>query len=200
MGAALAGACHWRIQPVSVRARVDHLRRRPRSAEEHHRQAGVRLIGARVDFSLSEEQQMLSDGAEKFLAAHYSFEQRRAVLSSPAGVSEQNWQTFAELGWLALPVPEDAGGLGGSFIDTTLIMEAMGRRLVLEPYATTVILAARVIAGSANENLRSSLLSQIAQGACRVALGHGGLARRYDMRNVRTRARIEPDGYVIDGV
>ena len=62
-----------------------------------------------MDFSLSEEQQMLSDGAEKFLAAHYSFEQRRALLSSKAGFSEQNWQTFAELGWLALPVPEDAG-------------------------------------------------------------------------------------------
>jgi alkylation response protein AidB-like acyl-CoA dehydrogenase len=153
-----------------------------------------------VDFSLSEEQQMLSDGAEKFLAAHYSFEQRRAVLSSPAGISEQTWQTFAELGWLALPVPEDVGGLGGSFIDTTLIMEAMGRRLVLEPYATTVILAARVIARSTNEEVRSSLLPEIAQGTCRIALAHGELASRYDMRNVRTRARLEPDGYVIDGV
>jgi alkylation response protein AidB-like acyl-CoA dehydrogenase len=153
-----------------------------------------------VDFSLSEEQQMLSDGAEKFLAAHYSFEQRRALLSSPAGFSEQNWQTFAELGWLALPVPEDAGGLGGSFIDTTLIMEAMGRRLVLEPYATTAILAARVIARSSNEELRSSLLPQIAQGTCRVALAHGELASRYDMRNVQTCARLEQDSYVMDGV
>jgi alkylation response protein AidB-like acyl-CoA dehydrogenase len=153
-----------------------------------------------VDFSLSEEQQMLSDGAEKFLAAHYSFEQRRALLSSKAGFSEQNWQTFAELGWLALPVPEDAGGLGGSFIDTTLIMEAMGRRLVLEPYATTAVLAARVIARSKNEELRSSLLPEIAQGTCRVALAHGELASRYDMRTVQTRARLEQDAYVIDGV
>jgi alkylation response protein AidB-like acyl-CoA dehydrogenase len=153
-----------------------------------------------VDFSLSEEQQMLSDGAEKFLAAHYSFEQRRALLSSPAGFSEHNWQMFAELGWLALPVPEDAGGLGGSFIDTTLIMEAMGRRLVLEPYATTAILAARVIARSPNEELRSSLLPEIAQGTCRVALAHGELASRYDMRHVQTCARLEQDGYVIDGV
>jgi alkylation response protein AidB-like acyl-CoA dehydrogenase len=153
-----------------------------------------------VDFSLSEEQQMLSDGAGKFLADHYSFEQRRALLMSPAGFSEQNWQTFAELGWLALPVPEDAGGLGGSFIDTTLIMEAMGRRLVLEPYATTAILAARVIAQSRNEQLRSSLLPEIAQGTCRVALAHGELASRYDTRMVQTCARLDEDGYVIDGV
>jgi alkylation response protein AidB-like acyl-CoA dehydrogenase len=153
-----------------------------------------------VDFSLSEEQQMLSDGAGKFLADHYSFEQRRALLMSPTGFSEQNWQTFAELGWLALPVPEDAGGLGGSFIDTTLIMEAMGRRLVLEPYATTAVLAARVIAQSRNEQLRSSLLPQIAQGTCRVALAHGELASRYDTRMVQTCARPDEDGYVIDGV
>jgi alkylation response protein AidB-like acyl-CoA dehydrogenase len=153
-----------------------------------------------VDFSLSEEQQMLSDGAERFLAAHYSFEQRRALLGSQAGFSERNWQTFAELGWLALPVPEDAGGLGGSFIDTTLIMEAMGRRLVLEPYATTAVLAARVIAQSRNEELRSSLLQEIAQGTCRVALAHGELASRYDLRAVQTCVRLEQDGYVIDGV
>jgi alkylation response protein AidB-like acyl-CoA dehydrogenase len=153
-----------------------------------------------MDFSLSEEQQMLSDGAEKFLAAHYSFEQRRALLSSEAGFSEQNWQTFAELGWLALPVPEDAGGLGGSFIDTTLILEAMGRRLVLEPYATTAVLATRVIAQSRNRELRSSLLSEIAQGTCRVALAHGELASRYDMRAVQTCARPEQNGYLMDGV
>jgi len=153
-----------------------------------------------VDFSLSEEQQMLSDGAEKFLAAHYSFEQRRALLGSKAGFSERNWQTFAELGWLALPVPEDAGGLGGSFIDTTLIMEAMGRRLVLEPYATTTVLAARVLARSSNEDLRSSSLAEIAQGTCRVALAHGEPGSRYDMRTVQTGARLEQDGYVIEGV
>src|SRR5260370_29950188 len=118
---------------------------------------------------------MLSDGAEKFLAAHYSFEQRRALLSSPAGFSEHNWQTFAELGWLALPVPEDAGGLGGTFIDTTLIMEAMGLGRVVEPYAPTAILAARVIAQTRNQELRSSLLPQIAHGARLVALAHGEL-------------------------
>jgi len=99
-----------------------------------------------------------------------------------------------------LPLPEDAGGLGGSFIDTTLIMEAMGRRLVLEPYATTVILAARVIAQSRNDELRSSLLPKIAEGTCRVALAHGELASRYDMRMIHARAQPDQDGYLVEGV
>lgn len=153
-----------------------------------------------MDFTLSEEQQILCDGAERYLAEHYSFEQRREVLSGAAGFSVATWQTFAELGWLALSLPEDVGGLGGSFIDTALIMEAMGRRLVLEPYATTAILGARLIDRSGNAALRAEVLPAIAQGSCRVALAHGEIASRYDLRAIETRARPGDAGYVIDGV
>jgi alkylation response protein AidB-like acyl-CoA dehydrogenase len=153
-----------------------------------------------VDFTLSEEQQILCDGAERYLSEHYSFEERRKVLSDEAGFSAVIWQTFAELGWLALSVPEDAGGLGGSFIDTALLMEAMGRRLVLEPYATTAILGARLIERSGNAAARAEVLPAIAQGQCRVALAHGELASRYDLRALQTRARPDDAGYVIDGV
>ena len=154
-----------------------------------------------MDFTLSEEQQILCDGAERYLSEHYSFEQRRHVLSHEAGFSAVTWQTFAELGWLALSVPEDAGGLGGSFLDTALIMEAMGRRLVLEPYATTAILAARLVDRAGNGAARAEILPAIAQGQCRVALAHGELASRYDLRAaLQTRARPTDAGYVIDGV
>ena len=153
-----------------------------------------------MDFSLSEEQQMLCEGAERYLAAHYSFEQRRALLSNVAGCSEGHWSMFAELGWLALAVPEDAGGLGGSFIDVALIMEAMGRRLVVEPYATTAILGARVIDRSGNVSIRSELLPAIAQGECKVALAHGEIASRYQSSGLGTLARTLEGDYVIDGV
>ena len=153
-----------------------------------------------MDFTLSEEQQILCDGAERYLSEHYSFEQRRHVLNDEAGFSAATWQTFAELGWLALGVPEDAGGLGGSFVDTALLMEAMGRRLVLEPYATTAILGARLIERSGNGAARAEVLPAIAQGQCRVALAHGELASRYDLRALQTRARPTDAGYVIDGV
>jgi alkylation response protein AidB-like acyl-CoA dehydrogenase len=154
-----------------------------------------------VDFTLSEEQQILCDGAERYLSEHYSFERRRHVLSHEAGFSAVTWQTFAELGWLALSLPEDAGGLGGSFLDTGLIMEAMGRRLVLEPYATTAILGARLIDQSGNATARAEVLPAIAQGQCRVALAHGELASRYDLgAALQTRARPTDAGYVIDGV
>ena len=153
-----------------------------------------------MDFSLSEEQQMLCEGAERYLAAHYSFEQRRALLSSVAGCSEGHWSMFAELGWLALAVPEDAGGLGGSFIDVALIMEAMGRRLVVEPYATTAVLGARVIDRSGNVAIRSELLPAIAQGECKVALAHGEIASRYQSSGLGTLARTLEGDYVVDGV
>jgi alkylation response protein AidB-like acyl-CoA dehydrogenase len=153
-----------------------------------------------VDFTLTEEQQILAEGAERYLAAQYTFEQRRTLLTSAAGCSDDHWKTFAELGWLALPVPEDAGGLGGSLIDSALITEAMGRRLVLEPYGTTAILAVRVIERSGNTEVRAEVLPAIAEGVCRVALAHGEIGSRYDTRTVQTRALRDSDGYVIDGV
>jgi alkylation response protein AidB-like acyl-CoA dehydrogenase len=121
-------------------------------------------------------------------------------LGSGTGNSDGNWRAFAEMGWLALPVPEDAGGLGGSLIDTALIMEAMGRRLVLEPYATTAILAARMIDRCGNHELRAELLPAIAEGNCRVALAHGEIASRYDIQNVEATARPDNDGYLINGI
>jgi len=62
-----------------------------------------------MDFALSEEQIMLRDGAARYLAEHYSFDQRRRLLERDGGFSEPQWRQFADMGWLALPVPEDCG-------------------------------------------------------------------------------------------
>jgi alkylation response protein AidB-like acyl-CoA dehydrogenase len=153
-----------------------------------------------MDFTLSEEQQMLRDGAERYLAEHYDFDKRRAVLASATGWSESHWNMFAELGWLALPIPEDAGGLGGSLIDASLILEALGRRLVLEPYATNAILCAHLIDRSGNAGQRAELLPRVADGSLRLALAHTELEGRYDLQHVTTVARRRAGNYVLEGV
>jgi alkylation response protein AidB-like acyl-CoA dehydrogenase len=152
-----------------------------------------------MDFNLSEEQQMLRDGAQRYLAEHYGFEARNALVASEKGFGEQNWQQFADLGWLAIGLPEDVGGLGFSFIETTLIAEEMGRRLVVEPYASTAILGARLIDRSGNAALRMELLPLVAQGSLRLALAHGESESRYDRSRVAAQALRTSDGYKIDG-
>ena len=86
-----------------------------------------------MDFSLSEEQRLLRDSAERFVADNYPFSARQDLIFSQRGYSDKHWQLFAEMGWLGLPFEEQYGGFGGSAVDTAVVMEALGRGLALEP-------------------------------------------------------------------
>ena len=96
-----------------------------------------------MDLSLSEEQRLLGDAAGRFIAGRYSFEQRRAILQIAEGFSRDIWREFADLGWLGLSVPEEFGGLGAGAVETGIVMEALGRALVVEPYLATAVISAR---------------------------------------------------------
>jgi alkylation response protein AidB-like acyl-CoA dehydrogenase len=152
-----------------------------------------------MDFALSDEQRMLRDGAERFLAENYDFDERRKLIEREHGFSEVQWRQFAEMGWLALPIPEDCDGLGGTFIDISLIQEALGGRLVLEPYAGTAILCAFLLDGAEDVELRSAMLRGIASGDMRVALAHAEDDSRYDLGKVGMRATPSGGTYRLTG-
>jgi alkylation response protein AidB-like acyl-CoA dehydrogenase len=152
-----------------------------------------------MDFALSEEQIMLRDGAARYLTEHYSFDQRRRLLERDGGFSESQWRQFADMGWLALPVPEDCGGLGGSLIDISLILESMGRFLVVEPFATTTILCAHLIDACGDTRRRAELLEAIASGKLRVTLAHAEDGTRYDLDRTSVRARASSQGFALTG-
>ena len=98
-----------------------------------------------MNFTLSEEQQMLKDSVEKFLQQNYEFETRRALADSELGYSKKNWKTFAELGWLSVPFAEASGGFGGSMVDVITLTEALGQALVTEPFVASLILGGRLV-------------------------------------------------------
>jgi len=152
-----------------------------------------------MDLSLTAEQEMLRDGARRFVAEHYDFEKRRALVASERGFSLDHWRMLGELGWLALGLPEDVGGIGGSAVDTALLMETFGTALVLEPYASNMVLAARILERSDNRKLRSDTLSAMAEGSTRVALAHFERQARYSLDDVETTARKNGAEYVIRG-
>ena len=114
-----------------------------------------------MDFNLTDEQQMLRDGVRRFAVERYSFEARKRLLASTERLSAENWRTYAELGWLALALPEDAGGLGCSFVETAIVMQELGRVLALEPYATSAILGAHILNASANSSRPQELLTRV---------------------------------------
>ena len=154
-----------------------------------------------MDFNLTDEQQMLRDGVRRFAIERYSFEARQRLLATVERYSAQNWNTYAELGWLALALPEEVGGLGCSFVETAIVMQELGRVLALEPYATSAILGAHIIGASENNNQRAPLLSQLGTGQLRVALAHSEPGARYELNAVHvTTAHATDDGYVLSGV
>ena len=152
-----------------------------------------------MNFDLSEEQTMLVDSINKFLLNNYDFETRRQLASSDLGYSADNWKTFAELGWLGVPIDEQYGGFGGSALDVMLMMEAFGRALVLEPYLATVMLGGRLIELLGSESQKQSLLPALVQGQLQLALAYDEYGARGNPAWVATQAEKSARGFRLSG-
>src|SRR3546814_1883720 len=105
------------------------------------------------DLDYSDEQRLLRESVARFVTDRYAFEVRLDAMRKPEGWSRDAWRDMAELGLLGMPFAEHDGGFGGGGVETMIVMEELGRGLVLEPYLSTVILAGGVIrhAGSAEQ-------------------------------------------------
>jgi alkylation response protein AidB-like acyl-CoA dehydrogenase len=125
-----------------------------------------------MNFSLSEEQQLLADSLARFIERDYTFEQRKAIIHG-TGTSDAAWATLAELGLLALPIPSEHGGFGGGAGDLLPVMNALGRGLVVEPYLATAVLGAGAIALGGSTSQCAEWLPAVAEGRARLALAGG---------------------------
>ena len=152
-----------------------------------------------MDLTLSDEQRMLRESADRFVTETYNADHRRRQASDPRGFSTDIWKQFADLGWLALPIREDHGGLGGGAIEIGILMEAFGRGLVSEPYLSTVVIGASLIAECGSESQKQTLLPQIADGSLYLAFAHSERQARFDLADVATMAKKTPDGWRLDG-
>ncbi|UAB77806.1 acyl-CoA dehydrogenase family protein [Erythrobacter sp. SCSIO 43205] len=101
-----------------------------------------------MDFSFSQEQEMLRESVAKLLTRKYDFDTRQALVASDAPWSADVWTDFAELGLTLLPFSEEHGGLGGSIADLVAFAGSLGEYLVVEPYVASTVLAGGALAES----------------------------------------------------
>lgn len=152
-----------------------------------------------MDLTLTDEQRLLRESAERFIAESYDADHRRRMANDPLGFSPAVWKQFAELGWLALPIAEEFGGLGGGAVEIGLLMEAFGRGLVSEPYVATVVLGAALVERCGTAAQKQALLPGIADGSLKLALAHSERAARFDLGRVATLAYRTPQGWRLSG-
>jgi alkylation response protein AidB-like acyl-CoA dehydrogenase len=152
-----------------------------------------------MDLTLSDEQRLLRESVDRFIAETYDADHRRRTACDPLGFSPQIWKQFAELGWLALPIEEAYGGLGAGAIETGIVMEAFGRGLVTEPYLATVVIGAALISQCASEPQKQAILREVADGSLLLAFAHSERAARFDLARVDTSAKKTSDGWRLDG-
>ena len=152
-----------------------------------------------MDFELTEEQQLLRHSVERYLADHYQFESRKRYAHEPRGWSLIIWKQYADLGLLGLPFAEEYGGSAGGPVETMIVMEEIGRALVLEPYLATVVLGAGFIRLGGSKAMQADILPKIAAGELSLAFAHSERQARYNLADVATTARRDGTGFVLDG-
>lgn len=146
-----------------------------------------------MDFALSEEQVMLRDGARRYLADDFAARRRGDLADGSA-----RWRGYADLGWVALLAPEDAGGLGGEIEDVLILAEEMGRALALQPYVESGIIATALVDRVARGEQRLDLLSAMISGERRFAPALYEPGRRYSLVP-EARAVAAGPGYRLSG-
>ena len=152
-----------------------------------------------MDFSFTEEQTLLRNSVQSLLSDKYDFDTRRKIVKSADGWSPEVWALFAEMGLLAAPFTEEQGGFGGGAIETMIVMEEMGRNLVVEPYLETVVLAGGFLREGANAEQQAAHIPGIVDGSTIWTFAYAEPQGRYNLADLTTTAKKDGDGYTING-
>ncbi|MGV9864714.1 acyl-CoA dehydrogenase family protein [Rhodococcus koreensis] len=84
-------------------------------------------------------------------------QQVRKIIESEDGFDSALWKSLAELGLLAITVPEELGGSGAGSVERAIVMEELGRGVVPGPYLSTAVLAADLLLASSEADQREFL-------------------------------------------
>ena len=120
-------------------------------------------------------------------------------MAEKGGWSKAFWSKLAEQGLLGLPFSEADGGFGAGAVETMIVMEALGKALVLEPYLATVVLGGGFLRHGGSAEQKAAHIPGIIDGSKTFAFAQLEKNSRYDLHDVATTAKKKGGGWVIDG-
>jgi alkylation response protein AidB-like acyl-CoA dehydrogenase len=153
-----------------------------------------------MNFAFSEEQEELRRITRQFLENKSSEAEVRRLMETDEGYDSAVWSQMAEqMGLQGLIIPEEFGGSGYTYIELTVVLEEMGRRLLAAPYFSTVVLAANTLLHSGDDAAKKELLPGIASGETIATVAFTEPNGKWDASGIEATATADGNGYKIDG-
>jgi alkylation response protein AidB-like acyl-CoA dehydrogenase len=154
-----------------------------------------------MEFAFTDEQQMIRDTAQAFLAEIADSAAVRRAMATEQGYEDDVWQRICgEMVWPAIHIPEQYGGMGLGYVELVALLEQMGRYLLCSPFYATVCLGANALMVAGNEAQKSEYLTAIGEGSLTATLGYTSPGGRWDATAVQATAVPVAGGYQLNGV
>ncbi len=152
-----------------------------------------------MDFDFTKEQKLLRSSAREFLKKECPTSLIREMKDDEKGYSPALWEQMAELGWLGLIIPQEYGGLGGNFLDLSILLESMGEVCMPGPFFSTVVLGVAIITEAGTQKQKQDLLPMVADGELILSLAHAEPGSRYGAAGMNASAKKSDEGFIING-
>lgn len=153
-----------------------------------------------MEFSFTEEQKMIRDTAQAFLAEVSSSNAIRSAMDTEQGFDSQIWQRICEeMYWQAIHIPEEYGGMGLGYVDLVVMLEQMGRYLLCSPFFSTVCLASNALIVAGTDEQKQQYLTQICEGSLTASLAYTSKNGQWDATAVQGIVTAQGDDYVLNG-
>ncbi len=153
-----------------------------------------------MDFTLTEDQEMLKKSARDFLTAKCPKSYVKQMENDEKGFSPALWQEMAGLGWQGLAIPERYGGSGLKFLDLAVLLEEMGHACLPGPFFANVVLAALTILDAGSPEQKTQYLPPIAGGKMLMTLALTEVDGSYEPESITVKAKLDKENYVINGM
>lgn len=153
-----------------------------------------------MEFSFTDEQKMIQDTAQSFLAEHSTSDAIRSVMNTEQGFDKDTWQKICtQMYWQATHVPEEYGGMGLGFVELVIMLEQMGQRLLCSPFFSTVCFGANALIVAGSYEQKQQYLSAMCEEGLTATLAYTGENGNWGADAVEAIVKPQGDGYVING-
>jgi 3-oxocholest-4-en-26-oyl-CoA dehydrogenase beta subunit len=151
-----------------------------------------------MDLEFTEEQNILQSAARNFLKGACPPSLMKTMKEDARGFSQELWKQMVDLGWLGVLIPEAYGGIGGDFVDWSLLLEAMGEVCCPGPYFSTV-LSGLALLSAGTEEQKQKFLPLLARGELIMTPALSEPEAWVEPASLATRASQTGEGYVLEG-